>query len=69
MSSIFDSISEVKKSSEEGSKSPSEKSMVKSVKDKLTSDVNDSISEGSIKTLLKADSEDFSLSEIRSLPQ
>lgn len=34
--------------------------MVKSVKDKLTSDVNDSISEDSIKTLLKADSEDFS---------
>lgn len=60
VSSIFDSISEVKKSSEEGSKSPSEKSMVKSVKDKLTSDVNDSISEDSIKTLLKADSEDFS---------
>ncbi len=34
--------------------------MVKSVKNKLTSDVNDSISEDSIKTLLKADSEDFS---------
>ncbi|MCY7867485.1 cyclic-di-AMP phosphodiesterase PgpH [Bacillus spizizenii] len=60
VSSIFDSISEVKKSSEEDSKSPMEKSMVKSVKNKLTSDVNDSISEDSIKTLLKADSEDFS---------
>lgn len=60
MSSIFDSISEVKKSADEDSDPPSEKSMVKSVKNKLTSDVNDSISEDTIKTLLKADSEDFS---------
>ncbi|AWD88393.1 MULTISPECIES: HD family phosphohydrolase [Bacillus] len=60
ITSIFDSIGEVKKDAEKDKKSPSEKSLVKSVKNKLTQDVNESVSEDAIKSLLHANNEDFS---------
>ncbi|MBT2574380.1 HD family phosphohydrolase [Bacillus sp. ISL-51] len=60
ITSIFDSISEVKQDAEKEKKAPSEKSLVKSVKNKLTQDVNESISEGTIEALLHANNEDFS---------
>ncbi|QPV76316.1 HD family phosphohydrolase [Bacillus velezensis] len=60
ITSIFDSIGEVKKDAEKDKKSPLEKSLVKSVKNKLTQDVNESVSEDAIKSLLHANNEDFS---------
>lgn len=50
----------MKKDAEKDKKSPSEKSLVKSVKNKLTQDVNESVSEDAIKSLLHANNEDFS---------
>ncbi len=60
ITSIFDSIGEVKQDADKDKKSPSEKSLVKAVKSKLTQDVNESISEDAITSLLHANNEDFS---------
>lgn len=58
VSSIFDIIKEVKKESAEQEKkdkqAPSEKDQIKSVEEKLTSDVTDSLSQDSVKHLLRA---------------
>ncbi|MBU8788381.1 HDIG domain-containing protein [Bacillus glycinifermentans] len=65
VSSIFDTIKEVKKESAEKEKkdkgAPSEEEQIKSAEDKLTSDVTDFLSRDSVKSLLKASDGELSM--------
>lgn len=67
VSSIFDIIKEVKKESAEKEKkdkqAPSEKDQIKSVEEKLTSDVTDSLSQDSVKHLLRASDGELSMTQ------
>ncbi|WP_417894926.1 HD family phosphohydrolase, partial [Bacillus pumilus] len=63
ISSLFEAIKEEKKAADEKENPPSDKEMVKRVKEKLTSDMQEAVSDQSIKALLQASEENLSFTK------
>lgn len=63
ISSLFEAIKEEKKAADEKENAPSDQEMVKHVKEKLTTDMQEAVSDQSIKALLQASEENLSFTK------